>query len=162
MTTTYLPAQLGSSQVYEVRFYLGDTDSADWQLQDEEIQFSLDTRGNVYGATALCALALKGKYSRLVSISADGMSQALGQRVANYQALFVEYQRKEVIHYAMPSLYGVSVADMRATLGNMDRVPDIFRLGLFDNPPSDGTRPQNQPIGGSEAAEDDIIGGFLV
>lgn len=155
---SYDPGTLGDQQVYQVRFFLGDTDPDDQQLSDEEIAFALAQRGNPYGATAMCALALKGKYSRLVSISADGMSQQLGQRVANYQSLHDEYQRREVTHYAMPFLSGVSVSGIRTTIADPDRVPDIFRIGIFDNPPSDGARPNNQPISSLSDADEQPTG----
>ena len=60
MTTTYDPTQLATTTLYQVRFYLGDTDDTSWQLQDEEIDWALTERGNTWGATAMCALALRG------------------------------------------------------------------------------------------------------
>lgn len=150
MTTTYTPADLATSVKDQVRFNLGDTDSTDWQLQDEEIQWAITTRGNVWGATSMCALALVGKYGRLTSISADGVSQALNQRVDNYKAIATEFEHKETIYCAVPSLFGVSVSDMYATLSDSDRVPDIFRLGLNDNPPNAGVSPQNEPPSGTD------------
>lgn len=150
MTTTYDPIQLPTSTTYQIRFYLGDTDSTDWQLQDEEIAWAYTERGNVWGAASLCALALEGKYSRLTQISADGVSQSLQQRASQYAALSVLYAKKEAIYRAVPYLSGASISDMRANLSNADRVPDIFRLGLNDNPPTDGVDPVNEPPTGSD------------
>lgn len=145
MTTTYDPSQLSTSTLFQVRFYLGDTDNTSWQLQDEEINWSISERGNVWGATAMCALALAAKYSRLVSVSADGVSQGLQQKALAFRAIAVEYQKKEALYRAKPSLYGVSISDMRSTIADGDRVPDIFRLGLNDDPPTDGVSPVNEP-----------------
>lgn len=132
-----------------VRFYLGDTDSANPQIMDEEIAWAILERGNTWGATAMCAMALAAKYSRLTSLSADGVSQGLNQKAAAYRLIAAEYQRKEVIYRAVPTLGGVSISDMRTVLSNLDRVPDIFRIAINDNPPNDGTNPVNEPPIGS-------------
>ncbi|MFI5380737.1 MAG: hypothetical protein ACHRHE_15670 [Tepidisphaerales bacterium] len=152
MSTTYTPADLATSLKDQVRFNIGDTDSSDWQLQDEEIQWAITTRGNQWGATSMCANALAGKYARLTAISADGVSQQLGQRITNYRLLADEFERKEVIYCATPSVFGVSVSQMLATLADSDRVPDIFRLAMNDNPPNAGVTPENDPAAtGSDA-----------
>lgn len=147
MTATYVPAQLATNTTYQVRFNLGDTDVTVPQLQDEEIDWAYSLRGNTWGATAMCALALSAKYARLTSISADGVSQGLNQKTAQFKAIYDEYTRKETLYRAMPTVGGVSIADMLLQLSNTDRVPDIFRLGISDNPPSDGVAPNNDGFG---------------
>ncbi|MDE2096239.1 MAG: hypothetical protein KGL39_03270 [Patescibacteria group bacterium] len=145
MTTTYIPADLATSTLYQVRFNLGDTDSTSWELQDEEIDWAITERGNAWGATAMCALALAAKYSRLTSLSADGVSQALQQKAVQFRLVAQDYQKKEALYCARPYLFGVSKSDMLATIQDSDRVPDIFRLGLNDDPPTDGISPVNEP-----------------
>jgi hypothetical protein len=125
-----------------VRFFLGDTDGTSPQVYDGEIAFALTARGTTYGATAMCALALAAKYSRLVNISADGMSQALGQKAAAFRAVATEYLSKEAVYGAAAYAGGISISDMRTILADTDRVPDLFRYGMLDNPPSDGVNPE--------------------
>jgi hypothetical protein len=151
MTASYDIAQLATSAKDQIRFALGDTDIEDFQLQDEEILFAYGLRGNVWGATAMCAEALAAKYSRLTSISADGVSQALNQKAVQFRAIAAEYQRKEVVYRAVPTLGGVSISDMWQVLANLDRVPDIFRIGINDDPPTDGVDPVGDPPLGIEA-----------
>ncbi len=161
MTTTYDPTQLATNTTYQIRFYIGDTDSTSWQLQDEEIAFAYSVRGNTWGATALCAMALEAKYSRLASMSADGISQSLSNLAAQFRIVAAEYQKKEVIHAAQPSLFGISIADMLATIADSDRVPDIFRIGIFDNPPASGADFFSEGVNGSaDAADEPIVGPF--
>ncbi len=138
MTWTYDPTQLATSAKDQVRFYLGDTDSTAPQLADEEVDFTILIRGNAFGATALCAKALSAKYSRLVSTSADGVSVQLAQKATAYATLAKEYQDKEVLYYGVAYAGGISQSDMRARISDPDRVPDIFRIGMSDNPPGDG------------------------
>lgn len=151
MTMTYNATQLPSNTTYQIRFNLGDTDMTSPQLQDEEIAWAYSVRGNTWGATAMCALALSAKYARLTQISADGVSQALNQKTEQFwKNVFKEYERKEVIYRAVPFVGGTSISDMFSTLSNTDRVPDIFRLGLNDNPPNSGIDPVNAPPSGSD------------
>ena len=97
MTTSYTPSDLATSAKDQIRFNLGDTDSVSFQLQDEEIDWAFALRGTTWGATAMCALALSAKYSRLTSISADGVSQGLQQKATAFALLAKEYERKEAI-----------------------------------------------------------------
>lgn len=150
MTTTYNTAALTTNPIYQVRFNIGDRDVTAAQLTDEEIAWALYSRGSVMGACAMCCLALAAEYSRLTSISADGVSQGLNQKSAQYAAMAAAFQKKEAIYRASPTLGGVSKADMLAVLSNTDRVPDIFRIGITDDPPSDGVDPFNSPPIGVE------------
>lgn len=148
MTWSYDPTTLATSAKDQVRFYVGDTDSTSPQLQDEEIAFAVTVRGNAFGATALCAEALKAKYSRLVSMSADGVSVQNGQKATAYALIAKDYQSKEVLYYGVAYAGGISQADMRAVISNPDRVPDLFRYGMFDDPASDGVNPVSPGSGG--------------
>jgi len=150
MTTSYTPADLATSTKDQIRFNLGDTDSSSWELQDEEIVWAYTVRGNTWGATSMCALALAAKYARLTAISADGVSQNLGQRITSFRQISAEYERKEAIMCAVPFLGGVSISDMLGTLADSDRVPDIFRIAINDNPSNIGVDPVNAPATGSD------------
>lgn len=149
MTWSYTLANLTLMQHDAVRWFIGDTDTNYPQLQDEEINFALTLRGNAYGAAALSASALAAKYSRLVNMSADGVSSQNAQKATAYKTLAEEYARKEAINYAIPYAGGISISDMQTIMSNPDRVPDIFRFGMFDNPVNDGTSPPDAVGGGS-------------
>jgi hypothetical protein len=153
MTWSYSLSDLASLGKDTVRWFTGDTDINYPQLQDEEISFALTLRGNAYGAASLCAMALSAKYSRLVNMSADGVSTQDAQKAKAYADLSAEYAQKEAIHYALPYCGGISVSDMYANLANSDRVPDIFRFGMFDNPPNLGVRPPNAVGAGGDAQD---------
>lgn len=154
MTTTYVLANLGLMGKDAARFYLGDTDMTAAQLQDEEIVFALSLRQFFWGGVSLCARALSGKYSRLVNTSADGVSVQHSQRANAYAILANEYEAKQAL-FAVPYVGGISVSDMQAILSNSDRVPDIFRFCMFDDPPTDGTMMPNQPGGSNFAIGDE-------
>lgn len=147
MTTTYVPANLATSRLYQVRFNLGDTDPAYFELQDEEIDWAIQLRGNTWGATSMCALALASKYARYTSISADGVSQGLNQKIDSFKKIAAEYERKEAIYCATPTLMGVSISAQISAMANSDRTPNIFRIGMNDDPPNT-IRPVGDPPSG--------------
>lgn len=72
MTWTYVSPT--TSEKDAVRFLLGDTDSDDQLIQDEEIIFLLDERGNRYYAAADAAEQIAARFTREVNHSADGLS----------------------------------------------------------------------------------------
>jgi hypothetical protein len=81
MAWSYNPAQLGTSteaeRINSVRLLLGDTDTSDQQVQNEEIVFGLgQTSDNIYYAAAWSARVVSAKYSRKVTTSLDGALKA--------------------------------------------------------------------------------------
>ena len=72
MGWTYDPTNLGTADAAQrlnsVRFLVGDTDTDDQQLQDEEVTFGLAQNGNsVYHAASWSARTISSKYSRQVT-----------------------------------------------------------------------------------------------
>lgn len=57
-----------------VRFLIGDTDTDDQLIQDEELDFLLDERQDRYYAAADAAEQIAARFSREVNQSADGLS----------------------------------------------------------------------------------------
>jgi len=87
MTVTYSPTL--SLARDRIRFRLGDTDTGDALLQDEEISAFLTLNGSDEDA-ALLALAkgLISRYSRLpVSFTADGVTMNFGQRISSWREI---------------------------------------------------------------------------
>jgi nucleotidyltransferase/DNA polymerase involved in DNA repair len=117
------------------RFLIRDTDSADQLLQNEELQFLIDTWGDAYEAARNAAMTLAAKFTRLSvqskSVGDLSISESFAGRAGEYREL------------------AQSIADMRMRLspptpwvarGNLqptsERTPldqTDFRLGRFDN-----------------------------
>lgn len=64
MSCTYTVADLMTSTKDQVRFLIGDTNSNDQQLQDEEIDFTLTIRSSIWGAPAVCCESIASSASR--------------------------------------------------------------------------------------------------
>jgi len=81
MAWTYNAADLNtttpSGRLNTVRLLVGDTDTTDQQVQNEEITFSLaENNDNTYLSAAWIARAISSKYARLVTTKLDGALSA--------------------------------------------------------------------------------------
>lgn len=78
MAWTYKAEQLSTSPLYQVRFYLTDTDADDRLMEDEEVQFLLDTWmplvNSVVMVAAVGAQQLANRFARELDVSGDGVS----------------------------------------------------------------------------------------
>lgn len=83
-----------SGRLNIVRLLVGDTNSDDQQVQDEEIAFALTQSGNnVYNAGSFVCRLLLSKYSRMVDTQLDGALEAkYSDRIKNYSLLAVQLQ----------------------------------------------------------------------
>lgn len=121
-----------------VRFLVGDTDTNDQQVMDEEITFALlEASENPYGAAAIAARAIAAKYARLVTTDAEGLSQEFSQRQEHYTGLAQKLEQ-QAVRYGGSALgissTGTSLSAMRAARDNEDRPPSRFYQGRFRNP----------------------------
>lgn len=89
MTWTYTPgwlSQVSSTSVSmtQVRLLVGDTDTLDQQLQDEEIYFVLSVQGAVNYAAAECADLLASKYARQINTENSLLRASAAERHKHY------------------------------------------------------------------------------
>jgi hypothetical protein len=123
-----------------VRLLVGDTDTTDQQVTDEEIAFALSqTSDDIYNAGALMCRTIAGKYSRLVDTSIESVSSSYSQRAKQYSELAVrlvkEGKRLGSVGLGVPVAGGMSISEMESVEDDLDRVPSAFRVDQFSNPP---------------------------
>jgi hypothetical protein len=91
MTWTYIPQLLTSTataaSLMQVRLLVGDTDTIDQQLQDEEIYFVLSLQSTVNYAAAECADMLSAKYARQVNTENSLLRVSAAVRHTHYMNL---------------------------------------------------------------------------
>lgn len=128
-----------SGRLNTVRLLLGDTDTNDQQVQDEEVTFGLaQTNDNVYFAAAWLARVVASKYSRKVNTSLDGaLSADYSDLAKQYVSLAetLEYQGKKSGAIIGVVAGGLTKSGIEAVRGNTDRVEGSFRRDRFRNPP---------------------------
>lgn len=113
-----------SSNQDAVRFAIGDTDSADQLITDEEIAYLL-TDSTVTAASIAACEALAAKFARQVDRSVGNLSLSSSQRAAQFRELAATL-RKRTGYLARPYAGGISVADKEARDADTDRVKPIF------------------------------------
>lgn len=145
MSWTYDASQLGLSsavtRVNTVRYLIGDTDSSDKQVQDEEIAFQLSqTSDDVYKAGSACCSSLQARYARLVDTSQDdGMLSTKYSQLQTHYAALASSLAKQSKQYGTnalgsPVATGVSIAANEALDEDTDRLADRFDPDQFRNP----------------------------
>ena len=131
-----------SADINNVRFLIGDTDSTDYAITNDNIAFALSQAGDdLYLAGAICARALAGKYATFVDTKFETVSSNYSQLRDNYYALAtkLEVQSKKYGKRGLgvPVAGGLTHSDIRANDLNDDRVQPKFKQDQFANPPRD-------------------------
>lgn len=124
----------------QVRLIIGDTDTNDQQLQDEEIDFFLTQAGDaIYDAALRCVRALQSKYSRLVNSSVESVRADYSERAKQYSALAAQLAidaANASTTFGAPIVTGISISEMDSQDQDTDRVRGYVRTGQYDNPPN--------------------------
>lgn len=133
-----------------VRFLIGDTDTADQLVTDEEISFAITQKGTGYGAAWMIAVALQAKFARQVTSSAGELSENATDRAKNFSDLATKLYGM-MLSGAKPYFGGTSIADKMAADADTSRPQPSFERGQYDNPlaPQEDDLPSSRwPEGG--------------
>lgn len=129
-----------AERINNVRFLVGDTDSTDYAITNDNIAFALTQAGDdVYLAAAICARAMAAKYASLVDTRFESVWSDYSQLRENYFALAtrLEAQSKKFGSrgLGLPVAGGMTYSDIEANDLNDDRVQPKFKQDQFANPP---------------------------
>jgi len=138
MTVTYTDPSNSNSDA--VRWLVGDTDTSNAELQDEEIAFALTQAGDdIYLAAAISARALAGKFASLVDTKFESVSSDYSNLRDNYYALAVKLEKQSKQYgsrgLGLPAAGGLTYSDIDSNDQDSDRVDPVFKQGQFANPP---------------------------
>lgn len=119
-----------------VRFLVGDTDTTDQLVSDEEISWVLTQHSGVRHAAAATCEAIAAKFARQAEMSVDDVSIKAGEKAEHYRALAKELRAQAAIagKVAKPFAGGISIADKDDREADTDRVKPFFRRDLHDVP----------------------------
>lgn len=148
MSWTYNPALATDRD--RVRFLIGDTDTNDQQLQDEELTWVLTQRSDVYLAAADACRALQAKYARKVDTTNLSLSVSASQRAEAYAALAEQLESKAgSLAGAEMFVGGISVAGKEALDADSGAVQPNFRMGQDDEPGANANPAVDPRLSGS-------------
>lgn len=129
---TSLPADLD-----KVRLLIGDTDTTDQQLSDEELGAMLTVYGAVNSAAIAACRALAAKYARYADKWVGDLKILASQKHRAYLELAEELQAAGAsatgAALAVPTAGGIYTAEKEAYEGNTARVSPFFHRGMHDD-----------------------------
>lgn len=124
----------GYSAKDQVRFLIGDTDSKDPLLQDEEILWVLTQYNNSpMNAAIRCCESIVAKFSRLANESVGQVRIDFKQKAEGYTKMMTILKGRLATEDAAPYAGGISVSDKQANVQNTDRVKPDFRKHMMEN-----------------------------
>ena len=94
MAWTYNVAELSTSQLFQVRFMIGDTIANDPLLQDEEINQLITEHGNTRSAAAECCDRISATFARQADYDLGPHSVKASQRSKRYEELAKKLKSK--------------------------------------------------------------------
>lgn len=130
-TVTY-SGDPSASSLDKVRFLIGDTNTNDAKLSDEEILWLISSEGNIYNAAALCCEQIVTS-SRLVDRKIGDLEIRASAQAQSFTSLAKSLRRRAAMS-AVPWAGGISRADKSSREQDTDRVKPAFTVGQFDTP----------------------------
>lgn len=129
-----------TSSLNQVRLLIGDVDTTDQQLQDEEITLFLGTTGpfgfggNLWLAAAACCDALAARYARQVDTKIGAFSAVLSERGRAYQSRARDLRRDATRRGGiLPYAGGLTIADKQTQEQDSGRVDPFFTRTTGDD-----------------------------
>jgi len=135
---TDLSVDTASGRLNSVRLLIGDTDTTDQMIQDEEVFFSLaQTNNSIYYAGSWLCTIIAAKFSRLVDTKLEGAGiSKYGDIIAHYMNLSIHLSNlgKKTNGRSLGAFAGgISIVDMTNAKLDPDRVVSSFEVQEFDN-----------------------------
>lgn len=133
-----------------IRFLIGDTDTSDQLLSDEEIAWvNSEASGSATATTALydagsrCCLAIASKLAREADKSVGDLSVSMSQRANAYREQAAELKGLSGREGGVPTPYAgaITISDKDIDQDNSDIFRTYFASGQFENA-RDGGRAQ--------------------
>ena len=118
----------------KVRLFIGDTDSTQPLLQDQEIVSLLAMFGSVTIAAATACKNIAAKFARYADRNTGDISVKYSQIAETYRKLAVEIRESfSALSAPMPYVGGISRVNKLARELDTDRVHPAFTVDMDDN-----------------------------
>lgn len=133
MTWTYTSTDPSGTTRDQVRTYIGDTDTTDQLLTDEQIAFALTEGGTVSLAAAIAADWIAATFARKADKSVGDLSISYSQTAQQFSKL-ADRLRSESSRISLPYFGGISQSAKDTREADTDRVKPAFTVDMLDNP----------------------------
>lgn len=131
-----------ASAVDAIRFLIGDTDTTDQLLQNEEISWvNTGTSGTPTGTSSLyeaayrCCLTIASKLARQADKQIGDLQVSLSQKAKTYQSQAEHFKSLAAMEDYTPVPYagGITISDKEIDQDNPDIFRQWFQSGQFQN-----------------------------
>lgn len=131
---TWDPGSVGTIDLYTVRSLIGDTNAADQQLADQQINWTISEYSNVWLAAAECCRMIAGLYARKVDTSEGLLRTTYSSQRKAYQSLAADLENRGMARGGVTAYTGgTSISDKASNVQNTDRKSPQFVLAQWDN-----------------------------
>jgi len=131
MAFTYDSDLLSTSELYQIRLEIGDTNEYEFFLEDGEIQWVMNRESSFSARCSKCCDFIVAKLSKEVDYTAGAVSEKLSQLIDRYKNLKIELSTRGSESY--PWMRSISVSDKETNETDTDRVKPFFKRGIHDN-----------------------------
>lgn len=132
MTWTY-SGDPSASMLDAVRFHIGDTDTNDQLLSNEEIQYHITEQVTLLRAASESARAVAAKFARLMNRSIGGLSADFSSKYRQYLELSDNLLARDEITPVRPFVSGYKRSQKEMMEDELDRETTFARKGIMDN-----------------------------
>ncbi len=132
MTWTYTSTDLTADRD-KVRTYVGDTDSTDPLLSDEQIALAITEEGTARAASALACDWIAATFARQADKRAGDLSISYSQKSERYVEM-ARTLRRESAKLVLPYCGGISESAKTTREEDTDRVKPAFSVAMMDDP----------------------------
>lgn len=116
-----------------VRFLIGDTDTTDQLISNEEIDYMLTEHGTVSRAASESARSIAAKFARLMNRSIGGLSADFSQKYQHYMELAESLISNDEAYPVSPFISGFKRDEKESRENDTDRETTFGRKGIHDN-----------------------------
>ena len=115
-----------------VRWLVGDTDTTDQLVQDEEIAYALGEFGGPIHAAVVTCEAIAAKFARLVDKKIGSLNIKASQRADEYQVRANVLKRRIGTDLAEMFVGGTTISEKETLAADEDAIQPSFQIGQDD------------------------------
>ena len=116
-----------------VRFVIGDTDTNDQLISDEEVDYLVTLHGTLNRSASECCRAIAAKFARNMNRSIGGLSADFSAKYRQYMELANSLMSKEELEPVGPFISGYKRSEKESRELDNDRETTFGRKGIHDN-----------------------------
>lgn len=117
----------------KIRLMIGDTDSSDYLIDDDELDYITSVESNVVHAAIDCCRIIIAKMARYVDSKRGRTWERASQITEHYKGIMVTLTQRATV--STNSLYagGIRISDKDGYEADTDRVKPSFKKGMHDD-----------------------------